>query len=173
MAGKGPPPAETKRRRNKPPEFAELPAEGYQGDFPPLPASYGVDIEVIEKDEEGEKRVVVKRKQVRYLHDTREWYETWAHSPMATKFTGVDWNRLQRVAILADAYYRRPSQPLAGELRLQEALFGGTPVDRLRAQMRIAAPAEAAVGATPATSKQARDRRSRLTVVGDQDQDAA
>lgn len=169
MAGNGPPPEETKRRRNKPPTFDELPAEGYQGDYPVLPASYGVDVVVEVVGEDGEKTLVNRRKQIKYLHDTREWYETWAHSPMAVKFTGVDWNRLRRVAILADAYYRKPSQPLAGELRLQEALFGGTPVDRLRAQMRIAAPVEAATSAAPATSKQARDRRSRLTVVKDQD----
>lgn len=165
MAGKGPAPAETKRRRNKPPEFDSLPAEGYAGEYPLLPASYGVDVEVDEKDEDGEKRIVIRRKQVRYLHDTREWYETWATSPMATKFTGVDWNRLRRVAVLADAYYRRPSQQLAAEMRLQEALFGGTPVDRLRAQMRIAQPEESAAADKPAASKAASSRRSRLTVV--------
>lgn len=169
MAGNGPPPEETKRRRNKPPAFDELPAEGHQGDYPALPASYGVDVEVAEKDEDGEKRIVVKRKQIKYLHDTREWYETWAHSPMATKFTAVDWNRLRRLAILTDGYYRRPSQSLASEIRLQETLMGGAPLDRLRAQMRIAAPVEPEAAARPATSKQARDRRSRLTVVKDQD----
>ncbi len=164
MAGKGPAPAEEKRRRNKPPEFDVLPAEGFTGEYPPLPASYGVDIDAVEVGEDGRERVVTRRKQVRYLHDTREWYETWARSPMATRFTGVDWNRLRRVATLADAFYRRPSQRVMAELRLQEALFGGTPVDRLRAQMRIAAPemgperAESAVAGASA-------RRARLSVV--------
>ncbi len=165
MAGKGPPPAETKRRRNKPPAFDELPFEGHDGPFPPLPASYGVDFDVAVLGEDGERSIVTRRKQVRYLHDTREWYETWARSPMATKFTGVDWNRLRRVATLADAFYRRPTQVLAAEMRLQEALFGGTPVDRLRAQMKIAAPAEAAPATGPGPSKASADRRARLSIV--------
>lgn len=169
MAGNGPAPAEQKRRRNKAPTFDELPAEGYQGEFPPLPASYGIEVteKVIETDPEtGEKveRWITRRRQLRYLHDTRDWYETWARSPMATRFTHVDWNRLQRIARLADAYYRRPSKDLAAELRLQEAAFGGSPLDRLRAQMKIAKPAddEPAKRAAPKSSSK---RRARLSVV--------
>lgn len=165
MAGHGPPPAEVKRRRNKPPEFDELPAEGNSGPYPPLPASYGVEVPVEDEDPAtGDKVIRMKRKQVKFLHDTREWYETWATSPMATKFTGVDWNRLKRVAILADAFHRSPSQALAGELRLQEALFGGTPVDRLRARMRIAPPVDADGHAAP-RRKSSSERRNRLTIV--------
>lgn len=172
MAGYGPPPAEQKRRRNKPPEFDELPAEGHLGEYPPLPATYGIQVFVRELgddgkpllDEQGQLRPqVAKRKQVKYLHDTREWYETWAHSPMATKFAAVDWNRLRRVAVLIDSYFRSPSKELAAELRLQEALFGGTPVDRLRARMRIAAPE--ITQAAPAATKSASSRRSRLSIV--------
>jgi hypothetical protein len=174
MAGVGPPPVEQKRRRNKPPEFDELPAEGYRGDYPALAATYGVDVTVIESftvvevdPETGEQvpvvreRPVTRRKQVRFLHDTREWYETWATSPMATKFTAVDWNRLKRLAVLVDRLHRNWSQALFGELRLQEALFGGTPVDRLRARMRIAPPAEEPVAV--ARSAAAAGRRSRLS----------
>src|SRR5690349_9720308 len=123
MAGRGPAPAEEKRRRNKPPALEELPAEGYSGEYPPLPATYGIEVTVTKVDEEtGEKTTEIRRRQVKYLHDTRDWYETWARSPMATKFTAVDWNRLRRIATLMDGFYRRPSKELAAELRLQEAL---------------------------------------------------
>ncbi len=165
MAGKGPPPAEEKRRRNKPPAFDELPWEGHDGPFPPLPASYGVDVDVDVIGEDGEKSIVTRRKQVKYLHDTREWYETWARSPMATKFTGVDWNRLRRMATLADTFYRRPTKDMAQELRLQEASFGGSPLDRLRAQIKIAAPVETAASTPVGASKATASRRARLSVV--------
>ncbi|MDP2710806.1 MAG: hypothetical protein Q8O56_06270 [Solirubrobacteraceae bacterium] len=118
-----------------------------------------------ERDDDGEEvqRTVTRRKQIRYLHDTRDWYETWARSPMAATFTGVEWNRLQRLARLVDAYYRRPSKELACEMRLQEASFGGSPLDRLRAQMKIVATDTEGAPRTSAGSSSS--RRSRLSVV--------
>lgn len=168
MAGRGPAPAEEKRRRNAAPAFDELPAEGYQGDFPPLPASYGIEVQekVKDVDETGEEytKTVTRRRQLKYVHDTRDWYETWARSPMAARFTMVDWNRLQRMARLVDSYYRRPTKDIAAEIRLQEASLGASPLDRLRAQMRIAPPA-AAEPAQRKTSRSSSSRRSRLSVV--------
>lgn len=165
MAGRGPAPAEEKRRRNIPAAMDELPAEGYEGTYPALPASYGV--EVIEEILDDDGNVVekkVRRKQVKYLHDTREWYETWACSPMAAVFVGVDWNRLQRLARLIDAYHRRPAKYLAAEIRLQESAFGGSPLDRLRAQMKIAKPA-AGEEAPKKKSSRSSARKRRLSVV--------
>jgi hypothetical protein len=56
MAGTGPAPAEQKRRRNKD-QFEELPAEGYQGDFPKLPKTYRVERTVWVKDKDSGKKV--------------------------------------------------------------------------------------------------------------------
>jgi hypothetical protein len=124
MAGHGPAPkpAEQRRRQNRLPVEAELPAEGYSGPFPALPASYT----------DGER--------VKFSARTRSWYSTWAHSPMAAVFTDVEWSRLQRLAALVDIYGRRPlTKGLAGEIRLQEASLGGSPLDRRRMGLKIAA----------------------------------
>jgi hypothetical protein len=45
------------------------------------------------------------------------------------------------LARLVDAFYRTPKPPLLAEIRLQEALLGGSPLDRRRIGLRIA-PAE-------------------------------
>jgi hypothetical protein len=148
MAGKGPAPAEAKRRRNKP-QIDELPAEGHRGEFPALPKSYRHD-----------------KKTVPYLKATRVWYQTWARSPMATEFTGVDWQRLLRVAPLVDQYERTAARELLAEIRLQEASFGGTPLDRRRLGLRVRPPA--ATDADAAERKQGSrpsGRRARLSVV--------
>jgi hypothetical protein len=163
MAGTGPAPAEQKRRRNKD-QFEELPAEGYQGDFPKLPKTYRVERTVWVKDKDSGKKVPeTKVFNVAYLRGTRDWYETWARSPMAIEFTGVDWQRLQRIARLVDAYERSPSKELLAEIRLQEAGFGGTPLDRRRMGRKIGE--RAAATAAPAKRRKASGRRARLSVV--------
>ena len=126
MAGRGPAPKppEQRRRRNKPKVEAELPAEGYTGAFPVLAKSYRVE-----------------KARLTFLAETREWYACWAHSPMACEFAGTDWTRLQMLARLVDGFYRIPTSPLLAEIRLQEGLFGGSPLDRRRLGFRIA-PAE-------------------------------
>lgn len=132
MAGRGPAPgagakpASQRRRRNLPPEVEQLPEGGFQGDFPPLADGYDYDTD------NGAVEIAFRA-------ETREWYETWAHSPMAVKFTGTDWNRLRWVvAPLFDRYMRSPGDTkLASELRLQEERFGGTVMDRMRLKQTI------------------------------------
>jgi hypothetical protein len=141
MAGRGPAPgasptrkpAGQRRRRNKEPELNSLPREGYDGPYPKLPAKYRT---IIQHADGGR-----RPKQVPFLKATRDWYDTWATSPMATEFTGVHWRRLQHIARLVDQYERNPTEKLAGEIRLQEAGFGGTPMD-LRRLGKTIAPAE-------------------------------
>ena len=126
MAGRGPAPkpSDQRRRRHKPHVEAELPAEGYAGPFPTLPRSY----------READSSVA-------FLADTRRWYEAWSRSPMACQFTETDWTRLGMLARIVDSFYRTPKPPLLAEIRLQEALLGGSPLDRRRIGLRIA-PAE-------------------------------
>ena len=134
MAGRGPAPganpnrksAGQRRRRNTPEApFEELPAEGHTGPFPALARSYS----------HGKRRV-------KYLAATRDWYETWARSPMATRFLGTDWTRLRLLAPLVDQAQREASPRLLGEIRLQESLLGATVMDRQRLRMRVAAEDE-------------------------------
>lgn len=154
MAGQGPAPKdpEKRRRRNKSGEVETLPAAGYQGDYPPLAQGYTLVID----SEEGPSELWVE-----FLPATREWYEEWARSPMAVRFTAVDWGRLRRViAPLADKYHRRPSTSIATELRLQESLLGATVMDRQRMRLKIEAD-EAAEEYKP------RRRFAHLKVVAD------
>lgn len=131
MAGQGPAPKdpEKRRRRNKGAEMEALPAEGYAGEFPPLPQGYTLVIDT----EEGP-----VEQWTEFLPSTHEWYGEWARSPMAVKFTAVDWGRLRRVvAPLADKMFRRPAVSIATELRLQESLLGATVMDRQRMRLRV------------------------------------
>lgn len=151
LTGPAPKDPDQRRRRNKPAEFEELPAEGYQGDYPPLPGAYRTgDID----PDTGEAAMR------EYLPDTRRWFDAWARSPMAVRFTGVDWLRLQQLAPLVDAYTRAPSRELAAELRLQQSNFGGSPVDRQRMRVRIA-NSDTAAG-SPAARRRREDPRLRV-----------
>jgi hypothetical protein len=152
MASPIPKDPEQRRRRNKPPEFDELPAEGFQGTYPPLPGAYRTLAE-----DDGTSIMVD------YLSETRKWYDVMAHSPMATRFTDFDWLRLQQCAPLVDRYYRHPSQTLAAELRLQQAQFGGSPTDRQKMRWRIAQPADDDAMPSP----RARRADPRLRIVGE------
>lgn len=152
MAGRGPAPganpnrknAAQRRRRNVDPSFDELPADGYSGPFPPLAASYSN-----------------RGRRVRFLKATREWYDTWARSPMATRFTGTDWQRLRMLAPLVDEANREPSTRLMAEIRLQESGLGATILDRQRLRMRVGSaepPAESESEPEPANVRRLRIR---------------
>ncbi len=168
MAGRGPAPganpnrkdALQRRRRNAETPLDELPREGYQGAFPALPASWRTEKLVTVTDEEGNAYQVVKPVTVKYLKATRDWYETWAHSPMAVKFTPTDWTRLRQLAPLVDQYERKPAKDLAGELRLQESLLGATVADRARMRVRVSDEDAAAVTDKPQPSAEVRQLRA-------------
>ncbi len=68
-------------------------------------------------------------------------------SPMAGEYLPTDIDGLARLAILVDNYYQDPTNKKAkeilGEIRLQEARFGLSPVDRSRLQWEVARGEEA------------------------------
>jgi hypothetical protein len=134
----------------------ELPAEGFQGEVPPLPSSWRTERAVTKVDEDGNSYPATATVAIRYLKVTREWYETWARSPMATRFTTTDWTRLRQLAPLVDQYERKPSKELAGELRLQESLLGATVADRARLRLRVAAQVTTPERDEPAEVRQLR-----------------
>jgi hypothetical protein len=72
---------------------------------------------------------------------------------MAGEYLNADVHALYRLAVLVDAFWRRPSQALAAEIRLQQQAFGLTPLDRRRLEWTI----EQAEAAT--TRKQQRQVR--------------
>lgn len=168
MAGQGPPPKDPgeRRRRNKDEPLEPLPAEGYTGDYPALPATYGFTVMKKVKTGDGDEELVSETKKVTFLKGTREWYDTWARSPMATEFTNVDWNRLQRLAKLVDQFERKPTKDMMAEIRLQEAAFGGTPMDRRRLGKKIGGEGSKARRRRPSSEKEAQERRSRLRAAG-------
>ncbi len=138
MAGTGPPPSDPETNVRSSEAFESLPIEGYTGPYPELPKSWRTTVTEWVEGEDGAKVEVEKTKHVTYLADTREWYEHFATSPMATKFTKVDWDRLRLViAPLRDIFHRRPSTKLASEIRLQEAALGATILDRQKMHMRV------------------------------------
>lgn len=141
MGGRGPAPkaGEDLRRRNREQAFETLPSAGNTKAYPPLPKTYRTGT-VVTKDKAERQRTRVLRNT--FLPETKAWYETWATSPQATKFTAVTWQRLRMLATVVDLYEREPSTKLLGEIRLQEASFGGTPLDLMRLRWSVAARAE-------------------------------
>ncbi len=138
MPGSGPPPQDPEQTVRQGEGFESLPVEGYAGPYVELPKSWRTTIIVYVENDDGAKEPVEKTKHVTYLAETRTWYENFATSPMATKFTKVDWDRLRQViAPLRDQYHRKPSTKLAAEVRLQETLLGATLVDRQKNHMRV------------------------------------
>lgn len=146
-----------RRRRNAEAPVDELPAEGFQGEFPALPPTWRTERAITKVDEDGNSYPAIATVTVRYLRATRDWYETWARSPMATRFTTTDWTRLRQLAPLIDQYERKPARDLASELRLQESLLGATVADRARLRLKISAAEEIA----PERDKPAEVRRLR------------
>jgi hypothetical protein len=134
----------------------ELPAEGYLGEFPALPTTWRTERAVTKVDEDGNSYPAIATVTIRYLKATRDWYETWARSPMATRFTTTDWTRLRQLAPLVDQYERRPAKDLASELRLQESLLGATVADRARLRLKLGTVEEASPAREPAEVHQLR-----------------
>lgn len=156
MAGRGPAPkpAHLRQRRNRKSTAAtlEMPPEGERRRAPTLPNPDG-------------------RKWHRL---TRAWWRRVWQSPMASEYLETDVDGLARLAILVDDFHKATSakerKELLQEIRLQEARFGLSPVDRSRLQWEIAKGDEATRRRQPprpseATPEPAADPRQLLRVV--------
>lgn len=153
MAGRGPAPrpAHMRQRRNKKVGAATLPApEPDQVKKPKTPILQNPD----------------KRK---FHRLTRAWWKRVWESPMAGEYLPTDIDGLARLAILVDNFYNSPSKELLAEIRLQEARFGLSPVDRSRLQWEVAKGEEAERKRKPQRQQQvdpsAADPRGILGVV--------
>jgi len=98
---------------------------------------------------------------------TEQWWEKVWSSPMASEYLETDVEGLGRLAILIDDFYNNPKAKTMQEIRLQEARFGLSPVDRSRLQWEIAKGEEAERKRKPKTTapKSAKDPRGVLGVV--------
>jgi len=121
MAGKGPAPkpANIRQRRNKKSGAATLEAPGADlGEKKKIPSLQNPD----------------KRK---FHRLTRQWWKRVWESPMAGEYLPTDIDGLARIALLVDDYYNKPNREVLSEIRLQEARFGLSPVDRSRLQWEV------------------------------------
>lgn len=75
---------------------------------------------------------------------TLKWWRKVWKSPMAGEYLDTDVDGLARLALLIDAFYHSGDPKLMAEIRLQEARFGLSPVDRSRLQWEVAKGEEAA-----------------------------
>lgn len=122
MPGRGPVPAEKKRRRNVD-TFAENTRSVVDDGVARGP----------EADEDWSPFV-------------RGWWETWRRSPQAQTFVVTDWQRLRMLAPLVEAYVSGDLKVMT-EIRLNESLLGATHADRLRNRVRVES-----VGSAPEAS---------------------
>src|SRR5688500_5281099 len=74
---------------------------------------------------------------------TRAWWRNVWRSPMAGEYLETDVDGLGRLALLIKAFYRYGDPKLMAEIRLQEARFGLSPIDRSRLQWEVAKGEEA------------------------------
>lgn len=100
---------------------------------------------------------------------TRAWWRRVWESPMASEYLETDVDGLGRLAILIDVFYQTNDPKLMAEIRLQEARFGLSPVDRSRLQWEVERGEEADArrrkSRPAAQAADDEDPRSRLRVV--------
>jgi hypothetical protein len=95
---------------------------------------------------------------------TRRWWETWRHSPMAATFLDTDWDFLLDTALLHHVFWTKGRWEFGSEVRLRAAKFGATPEDRMRLKLKVNLPG---TGAEPAaeTPRSVTARRKNLRIV--------
>jgi hypothetical protein len=115
-----PKPPALRRRRNRVPGAAVLPAEGRQGPIPRLPTR---------KTPEGESRP--------WHPMTRRWWRSVWRSPMATQYDPLDEYGLLALAELVDQFWHEPTVRLSAEIMRAGRGYGLTPADRARLHWTI------------------------------------
>lgn len=73
----------------------------------------------------------------RYSTATQRWWDNWVNSPQAESFLASDWERLQMLAPLVEAYWDEPRANILAEIRLNEERLGATLRDRQSLRMSI------------------------------------
>lgn len=94
-----------------------------------------IDLSHLEGDEEVPEKLRKLFKRDSYSVFTQRWWDTWVASDQAKSFKATDWLRLQMLAMLVEAYVRRPGHNALAEIRQNESLLGATVMDRMRLRM--------------------------------------
>ncbi|OZG68267.1 phage terminase small subunit [Bifidobacterium eulemuris] len=95
-----------------------------------------------------------------WLERTVKEYEAWRTSPQAQRMgTEPDWYALQDLMFIKDLFYRRPSAILASEIRMREALFGGSPAARQALKFDAPQPDDMAASTGLSDTQGARNER--------------
>ncbi|MEV2279189.1 hypothetical protein AB0I72_26770 [Nocardiopsis sp. NPDC049922] len=81
-------------------------------------------------------------KRASYSTAVHRWWDTWAESPQAELFLSSDWERLQMLAPLVQAYWEEPKTSILAEIRLNEERLGATIRDRQSLRMTLKSPQE-------------------------------
>lgn len=131
MPGRGPVPAENRRRRN---------ADVYADVKTHLTEDDGGELRGPELPGSG------------YLVQVQEWYDVWRRSPQAAAFLSTDWQRLHMLAPLVQSYWIMPSEKKMAEIRQNESLLGATHADRLRGRIKVEQDKPAAPSAPTSSS---------------------
>src|SRR5690606_23489120 len=76
-------------------------------------------------------------KRAKYSVATQRWWDNWTSSPQASTFLSTDWERLQMLAPLVEAYWQDPKPSLLAEIRLNEERLGATVRDRQSLRMTV------------------------------------
>src|SRR5262245_8881116 len=95
---------------------------------------------------------------------TRRWWKVWSESPQAKLFLSTDWERLEMLLPIVDAYFRGDLKLLA-EIRLNEAKLGGTAEDRLRLRWRLREAKSEEEAEEKRSARRKRRRDPRLKVI--------
>ncbi|WP_030558728.1 phage terminase small subunit [Streptomyces aureocirculatus] len=128
MAGRGPAPKDSAKRRRR--NAADLetvitPDDELRG--PELPSGVlGVD------EDTGEP--------VEWHPMTQLWWDSWRMSPQAQQFVQTDWLFLIDTALMHHTMWARGRWEFASEVRLRAAKFGATPEDRARLKLTVDDP---------------------------------
>lgn len=94
-----------------------------------------MDLSHLEGDEDVDDKLKKLFKRDGYSVATQRWWDTWVESDQSKSFKATDWQRLQMLAPLVEAYYRRPGHNALAEIRQNESLLGATVTDRMRLRM--------------------------------------
>jgi hypothetical protein len=94
-----------------------------------------VDLSHLEGDDDIPDKLKKLFKRDSYSVAVHRWWDTWVESDQAESFRTTDWQRLQMLAPLVEAYYRRPGHNALAEIRQNESLLGATVTDRMRLRM--------------------------------------
>lgn len=148
MAGNGPAPSPTKRRRNKDPiETTEIVVDGA-----PVDELAGFDLPPMQ---EGTWHPM-----------TQALWLALRRSPLLTDEPELGWLFLLDTALMHHTMWEKGRWEFAAELRLRLAKYGVTPEDRARLRIKITTPSKEKAPAADASPTAANSRRRGLHIAG-------